>query len=295
MGRDSDHRTTIAVMKSLSAELQAHQSGPAATLATCWDATRTDTQVFAFTTHVSDLTVDAVLYKSKSAFSATEIGTRSDSSVDNLELAGILSAETITEADMLSGKWDFAKIRVFQVNYLDLSQGKLKQRKGTLGNVSRRGARFVAELRGLMQQLQQPIGEVFQTTCRAKLGDARCAVNLTPFTVTGTIDSINGQVGFTDAARTEAAEYFTAGEFTWTSGSNNGLVAHIRKHAAGGVFTFSQPMPFALAVGDSYSMVAGCRKRLIEDCKTKFNNVVNFRGEPYVPGMDKLLQIGRHG
>jgi hypothetical protein len=39
-----------------------------------------------------------------------------------------------------------------------------------------------------------------------------------------------------------------------------------------------------IANGNGYSVYPGCKKRLIADCKTKFANVVNFRGEPYVPG-----------
>ena len=46
-------------------------------------------------------------------------------------------------------------------------------------------------------------------------------------------------------------------------------------------------MPAAVQVGDTFSIVAGCRKRL-EDCRDKFDNVLNFRGEPHRPGVDAL-------
>lgn len=282
----------------ISAGLLAHKAQQVATLATCWLVTRRDTTRYGFTTHVRDISTvpapyNGITFLARSAFTPSEIGTRADLSVDNLEVAGILSSLTITESDLLAGRWDFATIEIFEVNYADLTQGVEKKRFGTLGNVSRRGGRFRAELRGLSQYLQHPIGEVFQTTCRAQLGDARCTVNLAGFTVTGNVDTPNGQIGFTDAARTEAAGWFDSGLLTWTSGANNGLLAHIRQHTAGGVLTFAQPMPFAIVAGDNYSLIAGCRKRAIDDCKTKFSNIANFRGEPYVVGMDKLLQIGR--
>jgi hypothetical protein len=47
-------------------------------------------------------------------------------------------------------------------------------------------------------------------------------------------------------------------------------------------------MPFEVVVGDAYSLLPGCRKRLAEDCRDKFNNVVNFRGFPHVPGINRL-------
>jgi hypothetical protein len=41
-------------------------------------------------------------------------------------------------------------------------------------------------------------------------------------------------------------------------------------------------------VGDTYSVHAGCRKRLAEDCLAKFDNVLNFQGEPHRPTVDDL-------
>jgi uncharacterized phage protein (TIGR02218 family) len=48
-------------------------------------------------------------------------------------------------------------------------------------------------------------------------------------------------------------------------------------------------MPFAVEEGDSYSLQAGCDKTL-PTCITRFNNALNFRGEPFVPGTDKMLE-----
>ena len=40
-----------------------------------------------------------------------------------------------------------------------------------------------------------------------------------------------------------------------------------------------------IAVSDGFTVTAGCDKQL-ETCKTKFDNVVNFRGFPHMPGND---------
>ena len=47
-------------------------------------------------------------------------------------------------------------------------------------------------------------------------------------------------------------------------------------------------MPNAVTVGDTFHAVAGCDKSF-PTCYNTFGNAVNFRGEPYVPGMDQLL------
>lgn len=57
----------------------------------------------------------------------------------------------------------------------------------------------------------------------------------------------------------------------------------------GGVITMQLPMPYAVAVGHTYSMVPGCDK-LLATCIAKFSNVINFRGEPHLPGNDAILR-----
>jgi len=59
-----------------------------------------------------------------------------------------------------------------------------------------------------------------------------------------------------------------------------------------GQVTLALPMPYTIAVADTYSIAAGCDKSFTT-CRDRFDNVLNFRGEPYVPGVDKLVQIGR--
>ena len=63
----------------------------------------------------------------------------------------------------------------------------------------------------------------------------------------------------------------------------------------GGIIELFLPLDRNLQVGDTYSMIAGCNKTLkvdgayTGDCKVKFNNVINFRGEPEIPGIDKAI------
>jgi hypothetical protein len=53
-----------------------------------------------------------------------------------------------------------------------------------------------------------------------------------------------------------------------------------------------EPFPFPVSAGDTFVAVTGCN-RLPGTCTQKFANIINFRGEPTLPGTDKLIQIGR--
>ena len=54
-------------------------------------------------------------------------------------------------------------------------------------------------------------------------------------------------------------------------------------------FTLALPMPFPVSICDAFTAKAGCDKTL-ETCISKFSNAINFRGEPHVPGTDKILE-----
>lgn len=277
---------------SVSAQLEAHLQGTTTTTCRLWKVTRADLQVFGYTDNVVDVLYLGVTYKASVGGNLTSIESKGDMSVDNMDIETVFTDGGITENDLYAGLWNAAQVDVMLVNYLDLTMGHMLLKRGRIGDVQARGGKFLAELRGLSQTLQQSVGEVYSPTCRADLGDARCGVNLASFTVTGTITSVTSRTVFADSARAEATEYFEGGKFTFTSGACNGLHMEVRRFVNPGAFTLALSMPRTFAVGDTYSVHAGCKKRIIEDCKTKFNNVINFRGEPYLPGLDAIMKPG---
>lgn len=276
-------------MRSINPALKTHYAGELRTTCNCWKLTRADGVVMGFTDHDAPLTISGVTYQPSSGFARSAIASRADLSVDTTDVTALLDSVTITEADLIAGVYDNALIEQFAVNWSDLTQGTIVLGYGRLGNVTTHRGTFRAEVRSLSQHLQQVIGERYSRACRADLGDARCGVNLATYTVTGAVTAATSNQVFTDSARAEAAGYFNYGLLTWTGGNNAGLKMEVKTHAAGGVFTLFDAMPRAVQVGDTYSAFAGCDK-LVATCKAKFNNGVNFRGEPHIPGIDEALR-----
>ena len=279
-------------MKYISTQLAAHIAGEVTTLATCWKLKRRDTTVFGFTDHNMDIMFAGVTYQASSGFTPSAIQNTGTLSVDNLDVEGMLNAGSITEADIFAGLYDFAEIDIFQVNYSDLTQGALKLRKGWLGEVSHFKQQFIAEVRGLTQRLAQTIGELYSASCRATLGDGRCKVNMVANTVMGTVSSSASQLQFIDTARTENTGIFAHGTVTFTSGANQSLSVEVKEYiysGSSGEISLVLPMPYAIAARDHYILTKGCDKTLAT-CFARFNNVVNFRGEPHVPGLDRMLE-----
>lgn len=273
--------------RTIDAGLLAHYQSGQTTLAWGIKLTRRDGEVFGWTSHQVDVTISAVLYRAGPGLGVASLATSAGLAVDNSELTILPDDSTVTLADLLAGVWDGAAYELFRFNWADAAPARDVLQRGTLGPVQPKRGAYTAELRGLQQYLQAPVGAVSSKTCRARLGDALCGVNLASFTVTGTLTGVTSQTTFTDTARTEADHYFAEGVLTWTSGNNDGLAFKVKAYAAD-VFTLSVPPVGTVQVGDTYSVVAGCRKRLEEDCVAKFSNAVNFQGEPHRPTLDTL-------
>lgn len=286
-------------MKTISIALKAHLALEVTTLVACVRVTQvgvgSPSLSLGFTEHDKELVVDGLTYRPPTGVSPTDVVSTSDMAVDNVTLRGATVADAITAEDIRAGRWDFATAEQFLVNWQDLSQGKLYQRYGDIGEISVGRGTLESEIRGLMQRYSTSIGKVTQPHCRHTLGDAGCQVSLVgspTYTVTGTIDSVSadGQT-FTDAARVEVAGFFQYGVITLLSGVHIGLSREIKGYTPGSI-VLQLPFPDEVTAGTSYSMHAGC-DLMRTTCRDRFNNLVNFDGEDFLPGNDKMIQVAR--
>ena len=112
--------------------------------------------------------------------------------------------------------------------------------------------------------------------------------------------------GFTDNATFTATltntgtygdDYFNYGKLLFKSGLNDEIHMEVKDFIedlgdpTNQQFILFLPMSFNIAIGDTFQVFAGCDKKL-ETCKTKFVNIENFQGFPYVPGIDQISLFG---
>jgi uncharacterized phage protein (TIGR02218 family) len=214
-------------------------------------------------------------------------------SVDNTELQ-IIDVDDLTRSSILAGRWDAAAFTLSLFDWSQPTAGELVMMTGTLGGVRPQRGHFVAELRDLRQALQQETTDVVQPECRYRLGDAKCTVDLIDsdglFTVNGTVTSSADRYHVTDTSRTDVDDWFGAGEILFNTGLNAGLRFLVSEYnGTTDTFTLALPTPFTVTAGDTYTAIVGCRKRAEEDCRDKFDNIINFGGEPHKARVDKIL------
>lgn len=261
-----------------------------------WTITRTDGEVFRFTSKDTDLEYpegSGITYLSCDSLvpSASEEVSEVDAA-GNMDLSGAIGDDGIAETDLYAGLFDGAIAEAWVVPWAGEGMPR-RLLKGTFGPTEQTKTGFKVELLGDGAKLMQtPLVSTLQPGCRWKFGDpVTCGKDLAPLTVTGTVDNGTSLRSFVDAARAEAAGYFSRGVVTFTSGANAGIVREIKEHSAGGSFTLWEGLPFPLVAGVTYSMTPGCT--LLKEASGGTNGceawgqLVRYGGFLKVPGKDK--------
>lgn len=276
-------------MKTLPSGLSTLYSGGAKTIAYGLRITRADAAVYGFTSHDRDVTISSVAYEAAQGLDVTSLVMNAGLAVDNFELSTADDGTLFTREAVMGGIWQNARFLCFRYNWASPPATLADTEPlcaGTFGAVRLLNGKVVAELRGLQQFLQQPVGEVSSKTCRARFGDAKCGFNIATRTHTpSTVTAVASREQFTASGRAEASDYFGDGEILWLTGDNAGI-RHKVKAFASGVFTLYLATEATIQTGDTFTAIGGCRKRL-DDCIAR-SNVLNFQGEPHRPGIDAV-------
>lgn len=128
----------------------------------------------------------------------------------------------------------------------------------------------------------------FSKICRATLGDERCKVNLTLEKyiyygkVTSVIDEYHSFIGNHDRSDRKPDFFFINGIIEFTSTDLPKIKYSIAMSKADGTIYIRETLPFGIKEKTTYTITLGCNKTL-QDCKNKFQNSLNFYGEPHIP------------
>jgi uncharacterized phage protein (TIGR02218 family) len=292
-------------VKTFSSDLAATYASGSSTLCACLKVLRSDGVAYLFTSADRDVTVGGEIYVSAHGLSISNLVNQSSLAVDNMEFPVLPDESTYPQVDIIAGRWDKAQFWLFECDYTDpsLAGGSnavgeasrddinlLKRGWGGESDTLRSSRKF--ELRGLKQALQQPVGAVTSKTCRYRLGSTAmpaglCLVDLSSFTNEYPVTGVTSRHVFTCSGASEADDYYGDGIAISLDGANEGYERKVKTFAAS-IFTLAMEFPFTVSIADNFRFIAGCRKRLTEDCQAKFDNVLNFGGEPHMTGIDAI-------
>lgn len=81
---------------------------------------------------------------------------------------------------------------------------------------------------------------------------------------------------------------YKGGVLEWLTGQNAGKVCEIKSVTIDYIELYL-PVLYPIAANDVFTLLPGCKKTLAE-CRDEYDNVLNFRGEPFIPGNDEYFQ-----
>lgn len=260
------------------------------------DLERVDGEIFRYSNHDLPLVFETETYLPNAGITISAFESMMGSDVGNMRTMGLIKDGHITEQDLRAKKFDGAKLTFRLISWATPAAGAKIISVGHVGNITWNDLRFEGEFRGIEQYLVQQFVDVTGPACRNVLGDSMCQVDLGPFTHAEEVDTVTDDhtLSFSnDATLTDG--YLDQGKVIMTDGENDGMEVMIKRHLVLGglnVLDLEEAFPFPVLAGETANLQAGCSK-LLDECEAKFTNVVNYNGEPYVPGTSRLMKRGR--
>lgn len=259
----------------------------------------TNGTVLRFTSADFDITINGNTFSHKNAgISRSSMAWATGLSVDDVTLEFNPSEEdkleeiTLVEA-FRNGSFDGAEVQIDIAFYADgWDNEPLVLEKLFVGNidVDEIGGSYVkASIKSYTELLNAAFpSQVYQASCCYALYGAGCGVNRANFSEDAYVLSNSTKKQINCQLR-QAAGYYQNGVVTFLTGKNINIKKSVKVHQSG-FLTLSTPLPYVPAIGDKFSVSAGCNKT-ISMCESKFHNKANYSGTPFVPKADSTVKF----
>jgi uncharacterized phage protein (TIGR02218 family) len=185
------------------------------------------------------------------------------------------------------GIFDGAEVtlyRAFMPSYGNMAEGAVIIFVGRVAELEIGNSITQFTINSHLELLNQKLPRnLYQAGCINTLYDTACAVDAEALAVTATVATGS----FTHrilASLSAESGYFDLGKVVFITGNNSGISRTVKTYMRGipSSVDFTAPFPSIPATGDSFKIYPGCDKQQ-NTCASKFTNLANFRGFPYIP------------
>lgn len=277
-------------MKTLSGGLQTAFRKSPRKFARLFTLTTNDITLppYYFTDHSQSITYNSNVYVASGAISMSAVESTTGGIASNSEIK-INYVDGITRDMLLSGNLDQASLWCDVIVWDEPSQGVVRILDGYIQRKDVNNVSYGSfNVKGRLNLTDGFIGEVYTPECRNVFGDSNCSLDVNNFDETFTVGAVVSGQAYTRFAiactGTRADGFFNLGYVRF---GINGTRYEILKDSAPTLPTardiiLAVPTQNILVGGETGVIVAGCDKRHAS-CLTKFDNILNFRGEPFNP------------
>ena len=280
-------------MRTISSALQAVlATGGPFVVADLFTITLTNGTVLRWTTNQTPITIGANTFVVGPPVERDKAKWSMGLNVDQLNMT-ILDdgSQTINGQALVTAAWqkffDYAQIeidRFISDSWTDTAVGSVSWFIGYAGQITLQGKTIKITVESPLAMLKATFPRTYVLpSCANTLYDGVCGILASNFTYTGTVGSAPSATSFplTLSGGNLADGSFQGGIVTFTGGVNDGQTRTVKSYV-GGVITLVYPLYAVPAVGDTVSAIFGCDKTRAT-CTARFNNLVHYRGFPYVP------------
>jgi uncharacterized phage protein (TIGR02218 family) len=216
----------------------------------------------------------------KGAEESTDLG------VGNINFSVVNSGQ-IRELLMVN-ELDFADIAISRVFVNSPDLGRLYSFRGKVADLTHNRDLIRGQARGLFNGVNGSFPyQTYQDYCVWRFGSTGCGINTASYTVaTSIFPSSSNALTLLASSGGISGAYGSGrldrGRLTVLSGVNSGQVRTIKAHS-GDFIVLSHPLPYSVASGFAFEVYPGCRKRIMDDCASRYNNTSRALGFPWMP------------
>lgn len=241
-----------------------------------------------FTEYSENLIIEKNIYLAQNLFTIKQI--KKTSELENLinTITGYIDENYFKQNEINAGKFNNALIEIFLFNIQ--TDEKLNLYNGIIKSISIQENIFIMNCNNV-SFLENHLGDTFSPLCNCSFCDDKCKLNKDNFIANGTISEIinNTQIIInTITIINKPNNYYNNGLITFNY--NNQFYSTEVKTSDGKLIIFKFPLPFELQINNSFQIMIGCDK-MFTTCYQKFQNAINFRGQPNIPRNEKIFQV----
>lgn len=250
-----------------------------------WIIQRPDGAGFAATSHDRRQHVDGMTIEPDMDLRPFELAISERMFGSRLDLQGGVSNPALTTRDLLAGRWDGASVQLLASDWMDAAAA-VPICEGELGQVRAEGGQLAMAVDLLPAATREQPCIQTSPECRAVLGDRHCRVDMRSRAHRVQVTAVypdHCTINVSDTGR------FAMGRLRWISGPNCGIEQVIMS-VDGPQLSLQNHSELVIGIGDRAIVREGCDGRRAT-CSERFGNILNFRGEPDLPGSEILLRF----
>ncbi|MBS0235907.1 MAG: DUF2163 domain-containing protein [Proteobacteria bacterium] len=255
-------------------------------LCMCWELQLTNNKTLHFTNHHTDVHIENKIYNAAtsqaSGIIASYVESDANIAAGVVEVTLSFANPNISEKEVCSGLYENAKVQILLAKITKSDVMPITLYQGFIGNIKIGNGYFTAELLDNRALFAKGFVSHYSTQCRAIFCDAKCGLKASDHTISGTIVQHLDSVTLIGNNLAVVDNRYNGGILSMISGQASGVKLSICSVQADRIL-LALPCEYNIAIGDKYELTAGCDKSF-STCANLYNNAINFRGEPHLPG-----------